>query len=63
MQVVINKFSTLVFPNCHKFASGSKHLVHSGLGMIDNSMTLKDHFGLNTCMAVDYRGNNTKYLS
>ena len=46
MEVIIDKFSTLVSPNCHNFASGLKHLVHSRLGMIYNIMALKDHLGL-----------------
>lgn len=45
MEVVIDKFSIFVSPNRHNFASGSKHLLHSWLSMIDHIMALKDHFG------------------
>ena len=41
--VVMDKFSTLAFPNCLNFVFGSKHFVCSEMGMIDSIMTLKYH--------------------
>ena len=39
----MDKFSTIVFPNCCNFVSGSKRFVRSRMGTMDNIMALKDH--------------------
>ena len=43
LEVVMDKFSTFVSPNCCNFISGSKRFVRSGMGMMDSIMALKDH--------------------
>ena len=45
LEVVMDKFITLASPNCHKFVSGSKRFVRSGMGTMDSIMALKDHSG------------------
>lgn len=42
---VMDKFSTLVSPNCMNFVAGSKWFVHNRMGIMNSIMALKDHFG------------------
>ena len=41
----MDKFSTLVSPNCRNFVAGSKRFICSGMGFLDSIMALKNHFG------------------
>ena len=45
LEVVMDKFSTIGFPNCRNFVSSSKRFVCSGMGTMDSIMALKDHSG------------------
>lgn len=44
LEVVLDKFSTLVSPNCKNFMVRSKRLIRSGMSSMDSIMALKDHF-------------------
>jgi hypothetical protein len=44
LEVVMDKFSTLAFPNCRNFVSGSKCFVRSKMKTMDSIMALKDHY-------------------
>jgi hypothetical protein len=43
LEVVMDKFSTLVSPNCCNFVSRSKRFLRSGMGTMDGIMALKNH--------------------
>ena len=46
LEVVMNKLSNFISPNCRNFVSCSKRFVRSGMGTMDISiMALKDHSG------------------
>lgn len=44
LEVVLDKCSTLDFPNCHDFLAGSKRFVRSGMDIMNSIMALKDHY-------------------
>ena len=41
--LIMDKFTTLTFPNCQNCVVGSKWFVHMEMGMMDSIMALKDH--------------------
>lgn len=57
LELVMDKFSTLVSLNYRNFIVGLKRYICSGMGSLDNIMALKNQIGSNMCMIVNFQSN------